>query len=311
MRTRRRRTSSNRPSTGSSRSSCPAAIAYSRRAGNESTDARRHRRRDDCRCLIAHARPVPSRPAAVVGDGGDDPQPVRDAGRPGVAARAVRGAVREPLRREEGAGLPDRREPAGGERGLDPLPRRESARTSSRSSRTPRSASSTRSDAASGAGRSAGAVVLRTASPTAATSSSATSRTGGSDPMRDVIVVGAGGGGPVVAKELAARGLDVLVLEAGAGLRRQRAGLDALRDRGEQSGDRRVPLRPRRPHAAAVGARAAAELLPLAGGRRRRDDAALLRQLAARDARGLLGLHRAPTRPPTTARTRSRSPTAS
>jgi choline dehydrogenase-like flavoprotein len=34
--------------------------------------------------------------------------------------------------------------------------------------------------------------------------------------MRDVIVIGAGGGGPVVAKELAARGLDVLVLEGGA-----------------------------------------------------------------------------------------------
>jgi choline dehydrogenase-like flavoprotein len=34
--------------------------------------------------------------------------------------------------------------------------------------------------------------------------------------MRDVIVIGAGGGGPVVAKELAARGLDVLILEAGA-----------------------------------------------------------------------------------------------
>ena len=34
--------------------------------------------------------------------------------------------------------------------------------------------------------------------------------------MRDVIVVGAGGGGPVVAKELAAHGLDVLLLEAGA-----------------------------------------------------------------------------------------------
>ncbi len=33
--------------------------------------------------------------------------------------------------------------------------------------------------------------------------------------MRDVIVVGAGGGGAVVAKELAERGLDVLVLEAG------------------------------------------------------------------------------------------------
>ena len=32
---------------------------------------------------------------------------------------------------------------------------------------------------------------------------------------RDVIVIGAGGGGPVVAKELAQRGLDVLLLEAG------------------------------------------------------------------------------------------------
>jgi choline dehydrogenase-like flavoprotein len=34
--------------------------------------------------------------------------------------------------------------------------------------------------------------------------------------MRDVIVIGAGAGGPVVAKELAAKGLDVLLLEAGA-----------------------------------------------------------------------------------------------
>jgi choline dehydrogenase-like flavoprotein len=33
--------------------------------------------------------------------------------------------------------------------------------------------------------------------------------------MRDVIIIGAGGGGAVVAKELAARGLDVLLLEAG------------------------------------------------------------------------------------------------
>ncbi|MGY2033333.1 GMC oxidoreductase [Nocardia gipuzkoensis] len=33
--------------------------------------------------------------------------------------------------------------------------------------------------------------------------------------MRDVIVIGAGGGGPVVAAELAGRGLDVLMLEAG------------------------------------------------------------------------------------------------
>lgn len=34
--------------------------------------------------------------------------------------------------------------------------------------------------------------------------------------MRDVIIVGAGGGGAVIAKELAERGLDVLLLEAGA-----------------------------------------------------------------------------------------------
>ena len=33
--------------------------------------------------------------------------------------------------------------------------------------------------------------------------------------MRDVIVIGAGGGGPVAAKELAGQGLDVLLLEAG------------------------------------------------------------------------------------------------
>ena len=33
--------------------------------------------------------------------------------------------------------------------------------------------------------------------------------------MRDAIVIGAGGGGAVVAKELAGRGLDVLLLEGG------------------------------------------------------------------------------------------------
>ncbi|MQA59973.1 MAG: FAD-binding protein [Actinophytocola sp.] len=40
--------------------------------------------------------------------------------------------------------------------------------------------------------------------------------------MRDVIVIGAGGGGPVVAKELASRGLDVLLLEAGPRHRKPR-----------------------------------------------------------------------------------------
>jgi choline dehydrogenase-like flavoprotein len=34
--------------------------------------------------------------------------------------------------------------------------------------------------------------------------------------MRDIIIIGAGGGGAIVAKELAGRGLDVLLLEAGA-----------------------------------------------------------------------------------------------
>jgi choline dehydrogenase-like flavoprotein len=33
--------------------------------------------------------------------------------------------------------------------------------------------------------------------------------------MRDVIIIGAGGGGAIVAKELAAQGLDVLPLEGG------------------------------------------------------------------------------------------------
>src|SRR5688500_16544561 len=47
-----------------------------------------------------------------------------------------------------------------------------------------------------------------------ATSSAVTSVTGGRQ-MRDVIIIGAGGGGAVVAKELAQRGLDVLLLEAG------------------------------------------------------------------------------------------------
>jgi glycine/D-amino acid oxidase-like deaminating enzyme len=40
--------------------------------------------------------------------------------------------------------------------------------------------------------------------------------------MRDVIVIGAGGGGAVVAKELAAQGLDVLVLEAGPAAKSER-----------------------------------------------------------------------------------------
>ena len=111
--------------------------------------------------------------------------------------------------------------------------------------------------------------------------------------VRDVIVIGAGGGGPVVAKELAARGLDVLLLEAGAAQRRPRGGVAPPRERRQQPRRRLLPLRPVRPHEAGLAARAAAELVPVAGRRRRRDDAALLRQQPARGARRLRGLQRA------------------
>ena len=60
--------------------------------------------------------------------------------------------------------------------------------------------------------------------------------------MRDVIVIGAGGGGPVVAKELAARGLDVLAARGRAAPRRARAGLDALRERRQQPVRRLLPV---------------------------------------------------------------------
>src|SRR5262245_23440092 len=69
--------------------------------------------------------------------------------------------------------------------------------------------------ARSPAGQSAGILPTTRASRTAAMSSGAISGTGGRQ-MRDIIVIGSGAGGAVVAKELAARGLDVLVLEAGA-----------------------------------------------------------------------------------------------
>jgi len=69
--------------------------------------------------------------------------------------------------------------------------------------------------------------------------------------MRDVIVIGAGGGGAVVAKELAARGLDVLLLEAGARHADPETGVDPLRKRGPRS----VPVGARRPDQAGVAAR--------------------------------------------------------
>src|SRR6185503_15312405 len=53
--------------------------------------------------------------------------------------------------------------------------------------------------------------------PSSAATTAAIARRGSAGAtVRDVIVIGAGGGGPVIAKELAERGLDVLILEAGA-----------------------------------------------------------------------------------------------
>ena len=71
--------------------------------------------------------------------------------------------------------------------------------------------------------------------------------------MRDVIIIGAGGGGPIVAKELAARGLDVLLLEAGPVLPGPRARVDSVRERRQQRARRLLPLRPGRPVASRPG----------------------------------------------------------
>ena len=73
--------------------------------------------------------------------------------------------------------------------------------------------------------------------------------------MRDVIVVGAGGGGPVVAKELAARGLDVLLLEAGAAFEHSEREWSHLENEANNPGDGDLPLRARRPHARRRGLR--------------------------------------------------------
>ena len=108
----------------------------------------------------------------------------------------------------------------------------------------------------------------------------------------DVIVIGAGGGGPVVAKELAAQGLDVVMLEAGPFYTDPDNGLDAPRERRQQSVDRVLPVRPGRPNAARLVPRDAAEFLPLAAFGGRRHDAPLLRQLPPGHARGVHGLHR-------------------
>ena len=110
--------------------------------------------------------------------------------------------------------------------------------------------------------------------------------------MRDVIVIGAGGGGPVVAKELAARGLDVLVLEAGPRYADPRSEWAHLENDANNPITGYFRFGPADRSKPAWLRETAAELVHLAGLRRRRDDAALLRQLPARDARRLPRLRR-------------------
>src|SRR6266511_2294758 len=135
----------------------------------------------------------------------------------------------------------------------------------------------------------------------------------------DVVVIGAGGGGPVIAKELAERGLKVLVLEAGPWLdpdvdfTRLEDDMGSIVDGRLRWGpaDRlRSPWMRRRD---GVGAHPA-------GRRRGWDDAALQRDLAprvsVRDPRGLADVVRGahpvlrarggvPSRPPGRGRRRS------
>ena len=107
--------------------------------------------------------------------------------------------------------------------------------------------------------------------------------------MRDVIVIGAGGGGPVVAKELARTRARRPPARGGCPQREARRGMAPLRERRQQPRGRLLPLRAVRPDEARVAARAAAELAPVAGKRRRRDDAPLLREQPARGAGRLRG----------------------
>ncbi len=128
--------------------------------------------------------------------------------------------------------------------------------------------------------------------------------------MRDVIVIGAGGGGPVVAKELARAGSTCSCSRRAPATRTPRRSGATSRTTPTTrstatSASGRPTARSRRGCASCRRTRSCGR------SRRGRDDAALLRQLPARGARRLRGLQRAATAPPTTARTSSRSPTAS
>ena len=129
--------------------------------------------------------------------------------------------------------------------------------------------------------------------------------------MRDVIVVGAGGGGAVIAKELAGRGLDVLLLEAGPRFADPEHDWTHFESDAQESVERLFPLRAGRPRAAALGARDRPEHAAGAALRRGRYDQPLSGQLAARRARRVRRLRRAPTATATTSRICFRSAIAS
>ena len=129
--------------------------------------------------------------------------------------------------------------------------------------------------------------------------------------MRDVIVIGAGGGGPVVAKELAARGLDVLLLEAGPrhdGPRRQWTHFENDANNPLTGFFRLGPTDRAKP---AWFREMVAELLRLAAVRRRRHHPALLRQLSAGLSRRVRRVRRCRQERVRHRRTGSRSPTPS
>ena len=106
----------------------------------------------------------------------------------------------------------------------------------------------------------------------------------------DVIVVGAGGGGPVVARELAERGIKVLMLEAGPWLDPDRD-YTLLEDDMSALGDGRLRWGPGRPDEAAVGPPPRRRGPDPPARRRRRHHPALQRDLRPALSRGAIDGH--------------------
>ena len=279
-------------------------------AGNEEQDAGRNRSRSHGGA-DSHARPFPAvDPAAVLGCS-DHPQRGRCQRRSVCAARKVRIHVREPLVRPEGEGLRDAgRVPGRGGR-VDPLPGRKPPRFDGVPRLSEAGAFDRRRRRLPRVVRSVGGWRATPASPKAGRSSRATTRVAAPQVrMRDVIVIGAGAGGPVVAKELAARGLDVLLLEAGPRFARSERDWSHLEN--EASNPPRESFASDPATAPSRRGRATSRRTPSCG----RRQASAARRFTTSATRRVRCLARsptttAPTRMPTTARTSSHSGTAS